>query len=152
MNENEKWAYSRCMDLCSKSEKCISEILKKLEQWEIAPDKANKIIVQLVDEKFIDEKRFALYYARDKFRFNQWGKVKIAFMLKGKEISAEHIQRALDQIDEQEYDEMLLGMLTEKARKTKFLNDYDKKGKLTRFAQSRGFEYNLILKALHFIK
>jgi len=152
MNEKEKWAYSRCMELCSKSEKCISDIQKKLKDWEIEPEEAQKIIDQLVKDKFIDEKRFAQYYSRDKFRFNQWGKVKIAYMLNSKKLSPEYIQNAIDQIDEEDYKQMLLILLTEKVRKAKFINEYDKKGKLTRFALSHGFEYDLISKTLQSLK
>ena len=152
MNEKEKWADSRCMELCSKSEKCISDIQKKLKDWEIEPEEAQKIIDQLVKDKFIDEKRFAQYYSRDKFRFNQWGKVKIAYMLNSKKLSPEYIQNAIDQIDEEDYKQMLLILLTEKVRKAKFINEYDKKGKLTRFALSHGFEYDLISKTLQSLK
>jgi len=38
--------------------------------------------------------------------------------------------------------------LKDKAKKTKFINEYDKKGKLVRFAQSKGFEFEVINIAL----
>jgi len=65
-------------------------------------------------------------------------------MLKGKQLPPELIAEALNNIDEEAYIEQLERMLTEKARKTKFSDAYDRKAKLMRFAQSRGFEYEAI--------
>lgn len=137
-------ALSKAMALCSKSEKCISEIKQKLYDWNVEPSDKQKIIDHLVSERFIDESRFVNYYVRDKFKFNQWGKVKIGFMLKGKQLPPDLIAEALNNIDEEAYIEQLERMLAEKARKTKFTDAYDRKAKLTRFAQSRGFEYEAI--------
>jgi regulatory protein len=137
-------ALSKAMALCSKSEKCISEIKQKLFDWGVEPSDKQKIIDYLVRERFIDESRFVNYYVRDKFKFNQWGKVKIGFMLKGKQLPPDLIAEALNNIDEEAYIEQLERMLAEKARKTKFTDAYDRKAKLTRFAQSRGFEYEAI--------
>ncbi len=137
-------ALSKAMALCSKSEKCISEIKQKLYDWGVEPDDKQKIIDYLVSERFIDESRFVNYYVRDKFKFNQWGKVKIGFMLKAKQLPPDLIAEALNNIDEETYIEQLERMLTEKARKTKLTDAYDRKAKLIRFAQSRGFEYEAI--------
>jgi regulatory protein len=141
-------ALSKAMSICSKAEKCISEIQEKLRDWDVAPTDAQKVIETLINERFIDEERFALFFVRDKFKFNQWGKVKIAFMLKSKRFPADLIQQSLDDIDDDEYQELLEKLLREKARKTKFVNEYDKKAKLYRFAQSRGFENETIGMAL----
>jgi regulatory protein len=135
---------SKAMAICSKAEKCVSDIQKKLDDWDVEPADAKKIIKTLIEEKFIDETRYACYFVRDKFRFNKWGKIKIAYMLKIKKLASEIIQNALDEIGEEVYMEALSGMLHEKARKTRFVNEYDKKAKLYRFAQSRGFENEAI--------
>ncbi|MFA9390768.1 MAG: regulatory protein RecX [Prolixibacteraceae bacterium] len=148
MNSKEKRALSKCMAICSKAEKCVSEIQKKLDVWEIESSGAQEIIDQLIKEKFIDESRFARYYTRDKYRFNHWGKIKIAFQLKMKAIPKSTIDEALGEIDEEEYQNILTKLLQDKARKTKFESEYERNGKLVRFAQGRGFEYELISKLL----
>lgn len=124
---------------------------ERLRQWEVAESEINIILHELVQQKFIDEKRFAHFYARDKFRFNRWGKIKIAFMLKAKKIPQDIIDSALSEIDPEQYLDTIKKLLTEKARKTKFVNEFDKKGKLTRFARGRGFEFELINKVLESI-
>jgi regulatory protein len=141
-------ALSKAMAICSKAEKCISDIQTKLNEWGVEPTDAQKIIKTLIAEKFIDEERYTRYFVRDKFRFNQWGKVKIVFMLKSKKIPAALIDEALQEINDETYLEMLVKLLKDKAMKTRFVNEYDKKGKLIRFAQSKGFEFEMINEAL----
>ncbi|ADQ79518.1 regulatory protein RecX [Paludibacter propionicigenes WB4] len=129
---------------CSISEHCISEVEDKLNAWCIECDDKVKIINRLIDEDFINEKRYCAYFVKDKFRFNKWGKVKISYALKQKGLSDELINSALQTIDEGEYDEMLAALLKTKLTGLKYEFEYEKQGKLFRFAQSRGFESNVI--------
>lgn len=141
-------ALAKAMQICSKTEKCVADIEQKLEAWGVSRSDSQAIIQNLKNEKFIDENRYASYFANDKFRFNQWGRIKIAYMLKSKKIPVESIENALTQIDEKKYIDTLRKILEEKARKTKFINEFDKKGKLMRYAQGKGFEFDLINQAL----
>jgi len=129
---------------CSISEHCISEVEDKLNAWCIECDDKAKIINRLIDEDFINEKRYCAYFVKDKFRFNKWGKVKISYALKQKGLSDELINAALQTIDEGEYDEMLAALLKTKLTGLKYEFEYEKQGKLFRFAQSRGFESDVI--------
>ena len=135
---------------CSVSERCISEVDEKLQKLEVTDTDRKKIIKQLVKNDFINEQRYAQAFAKDKFRFNKWGKMKISFALKGKGIDSEQISNALALIDEGEYEEMLSSILKTKLAGLKYNSEYEKRGKLFRFAQSRGFESNAIQKSLNF--
>lgn len=144
----EKEALSKCMAICSKAEKCVSDIQKKLDNWDVPEQLAARIVDELISQKFIDEDRFTKFYVRDKFRFNQWGKIKISFMLKSKGIHQNQIDDGLAEIGDQEYLETLQNLIQAKLKKIKFKDEYDKKSKLIRFAQSRGFEYDAISKVV----
>ena len=133
---------------CSISEHCVSEVEEKLNAWCIECDDKAKIINRLIDEDFINEKRYCVYFVKDKFRFNKWGKIKISYALKQKRLSNELINMALGTIDEGEYDEMLAALLKTKLAVLKYEFEYEKQGKLFRFAQSRGFENNVIERVL----
>jgi len=133
---------------CSISEHCVSEVEEKLNAWCIECDDKAKIINRLIDEDFINEKRYCVYFVKDKFRFNKWGKIKISYALKQKGLSNELINMALGTIDEGEYDEMLAALLKTKLAVLKYEFEYEKQGKLFRFAQSRGFENNVIERVL----
>jgi regulatory protein len=129
---------------CSISEHCVSEVEEKLTAWGVSIADKQKIIERLISEDFINEKRFCTYFVRDKFRFNKWGKIKISYALKQKGLDNELINSALSTIDEGEYQEMLASILKTKLVGLKFEFEYEKQGKLFRFAQSRGFESNVI--------
>ena len=136
---------------CSISEHCISEVEEKLSAWGVSVTDKQKIIDRLISEDFINEKRFCIYFVKDKFRFNKWGKIKISYILKQKGLSNELINKALETIDDGEYEEMLASILKTKLAGLKYEYEYEKQGKLFRFAQSRGFESNIIDRALRTI-
>ena len=73
-------------------------------------------------------------------------------MLKSKKVPAALVGEALRGIDDEAYLDLLVKLLEDKSKKTKFVNEYDRKGKLVRFAQSRGFEFDTIEKALAELK
>lgn len=143
-----KAALSRAMALCSKSEYCISDIQAKLNKWGIGEKEAGKIISALVKEKFLDEKRYAGFFVHDKFKFNKWGRIKIAAHLKMKNIPSEIIMEALESIDNEQYIDVLKDLLTEHRRHIKAKNQYDLKGKLLRYGQSKGYENGLLFDLL----
>lgn len=145
LNDEQRQAFSKAAALCSRAEKSPGAIQKKLGQWGLSPEDAEPVMQLLFQQKFLDEERFACSYVRDKFRFNQWGRVKIAFHLKAEGISGSMVQLALAEIDEDAYRAMLKDLLADKIRKTKAANQYDLKAKIFRFGQSRGFEQDLIL-------
>jgi len=142
-------ALSKAMALCSKSEYCINDIRTRISSWGVEGKDAEKIITVLVKEKFIDEKRFAGFFVRDKFKFNKWGKVKIAAHLRMKKISHETIEEALNTIDNEQYMAVLKGLITEHRRHIKAKNQFDLKGKLLRYGQSKGFENRLLFDLLN---
>ena len=47
-------ALSRLQRLCSRAEKCIADVRRKLLEWEFAPGEASKIIAQLQAGGFVD--------------------------------------------------------------------------------------------------
>ncbi|MDX9883144.1 MAG: regulatory protein RecX [Prolixibacteraceae bacterium] len=140
--------YSRAASLCSRAEKCSSEIRERLAGWGANEEIAEEILKKLVVERFIDDVRYSVSFVKDKFRFNKWGRIKIAYMLRQKNISSEIIARALTEIDENAYRETLKKLLQGKAKKTTAKNQYDQKAKLLRFAQSHGFEGDLACRVL----
>jgi regulatory protein len=136
---------------CSISEHCVSEVEEKLNAWCISCDDKSQIINHLIKEDFINEKRYCNYFVKDKFRFNKWGKIKISYALKQKGLSNDLINQALATIDEGEYQEMLASILKTKLSGLKYEYEYEKQGKLFRFAQSRGFENNVIERSIRSI-
>lgn len=146
--ELNKSALNKAMALCSKREYCREEIRQKLISWEVSNPDCEKLLDNLTAERFIDESRYANAFTRDKFRYNKWGKVKIASQLKLKRIPHEVIRESLDGIDYDTYVQLLKDLLAAQKKRVKANNDYELKGKLMRFALSKGFESSLIYEIL----
>ncbi|MBP8783717.1 MAG: RecX family transcriptional regulator [Paludibacter sp.] len=137
---------------CSISEHCISDVEDKLTAWGMSEDKKHKIIDKLIEDDFINEKRYCIAFTKDKFHFNKWGKIKISYSLKQKGLDSKLIDMALKTIDEGEYEEMLAVLLKNKLKTIKWEYEYEKMGKLFNFAQSRGFESNVIDRVIRTLK
>lgn len=102
--------------------------------------KGDRIVSRLLQERFIDESRFARYFVNDKLRFNKWGRVKINYEMQRKGIPSSIRSEALEGIDEQEYRSILLSLLKSKKKVTRGKDDREVYAKLLRFAAGRGFE------------
>lgn len=143
-----KKALSKAMYLCSKAEKCKSDIQKKLYDWKAKPEHHTKIIEELEKQQFIDEHRYANFFVKDKIKFNKWGKIKIRAGLLQKQIPNRIIDEAVSKIEQEEYLEMLKNVINQKRIQIKETDTFKQKTKLLQFAASRGFETNIILRLL----
>ncbi len=143
-----KEALSRAAAYCSRQERCVDDVVRKLQGWGVDEVEYGAIIEWLLSEKFIDEERYTTFYVRDKFKFNGWGKVKIRWNLKQKKIKGATLENALETIDDHAYTEKLQQLLESKLKQTEGKDRYKTKAALIRFAQSRGFEPDLIFPAV----
>ncbi|MBN2213893.1 MAG: RecX family transcriptional regulator [Bacteroidales bacterium] len=149
MTENE--ALSRLQKICSQQEKCLFDINRKLTDWKIPVNQAAHILEKLKNDNFIDEIRYSKSFVKDKFRFNEWGKIRLAYTLRQKKIDERIIQDALAEIDETEYISSVIKLLEKKRKTLKDRNKNILKAKLIKFLQSKGFEFSVIQQALYTI-
>jgi regulatory protein len=144
-------AYRKAADYCAIQDRCISEIKLKFISWHIDKSFNGKIISKLLDEGFIDEKRFAINYAGGKFRIKGWGRIKIAAGLRARNIPAPLIQQAFFSFQMEEYS-LFLARLLEKKLLQLGGDTAGNRQKAAFFAVSRGFEPGLIATQLHDIE
>ena len=128
---------------------CLSEVWKKLDTTDLTQQEKERIVHRLLDEGYVDEARYARAFVRDKFRFNDWGRMKIAQGLRAKQISEAAIRNALTEIDDDDYRRALRKALQAKQRTLREGNEYERNGKLIRFALGRGFEMAVVLQELN---
>ena len=102
------------------------------------------LLERLVNEKYIDEARYAEAFVSDKFRFDHWGRIKIGHALRQKGIADSLISEALEHIDEDEYRTLLTDFIESKRRTTKGDTPYAINQKIARAAITRGFEPHLV--------
>ncbi len=144
-------ALKRAAALCGNREVCSSHIRTKLQSWKVSDKDASRIVDRLIQEKFLDDRRFAATYVRDKYRLNGWGKIKLSQLLRQKGIPDAIIREALDQIDPDHYYQTCERLISEKSATMKEPNLYKRKGKLFRYAAQRGFESDLIHRILSYL-
>ena len=126
---------------CSRREYCTSDVLKKAEKaLEGDKEKAMQVVATLVEEKFVDDLRYASAYAREKSAISGWGEVKIRYMLSAKGIARDVIAQALAEVDPNRADSRLIKLLENKYRTLR--EDPQCKLKLLLFALGRGYSYD----------
>ncbi len=144
-----KQAIVKAARLCSKGEKCTDDIREKLLQWGIEKQNISSIIEQLKKERFINDERYALLFAQSKVRQNKWGKIKIAYAMKQKNLPEDVINKSLKRIDDQEYKDILANVLQKKFHSLQDVEDaYTIKNKLIQYALNKGFENNIVHEAI----
>ena len=129
---------------CAYQERSVKEVTDKLKTFEISEKEREEIIHYLIDNKFVNDERFARAFVRGKINQSGWGVNKIRFHLIQKGVSKEIIDEALQSFDEEVYLRRLIEVLTTKAKTVKAANDFDRNRKLAAYAMQKGFEAPLV--------
>ena len=142
--KTEQEAYQQLAALCAQAEHCEWEMREKMDHWEIDEMVQNRILQHLIKERYVDDERYARAFVKDKVRYNKWGRRKVEQALWQKHISEDIRQQVLDEVDNEEYLEVLRPLLKQKRKTIKAQNDYELSQKLMRFALGRGFTFDII--------
>lgn len=137
-------ALLRLQRYCVYQDRCHSEVEDKLREIGIYGESADEIVIELINENFLNEERFARSYARGKFRLKKWGRMKIQQNLKMKKVSKYCIKKGMLEIEEPEYMEVLEKILIKKLGEYKAPNFYQKKQKAGKYAIIKGYESSLV--------
>lgn len=141
-------AFEKLTTFCAYQDRCSWEIRRKLYEKGIKDEPAEKIIAELVKEEFVNEERYAIAFARGKFRLKKWGRNRIRMELKMREISEALIRKGLAEIDPEEYYDTLLSQSEKKWRSTHESDSFKKKYKVTQYMIMKGFEMDLVKEAI----
>ena len=133
---------------CAYQERCVKDVRDKLKTFEISEEEKTKILEYLLDNRFVNDERFAKSFVRGKINQSGWGVNKIRFHLVQKGIAKEIIDEALSQTDEEVYRQRLIDILQTKVKTVKADSDFEKKRKLSAYAMQKGFESALVWEIL----
>ena len=133
---------------CAYQERCVKEVRDKLKTFDIAEEDKTKILDYLLDNRFVNDERYANAFVRGKVNQSGWGINKIRFHLIQKGIDKDTIEEALGQTDEEAYRQRLIDILKTKSKTVKAENDFEKKRKLATYAMQKGFEGSLVWETL----
>jgi regulatory protein len=147
---NDEQALERMKNYCAYQERCHAEIKNKLISLGVYGDRIEQITSDLIAENFLNETRFAQTYARSKFNYNSWGRIKISNSLRMKQVSSYNINLALKEINEEIYCKVLDKLIEEKSIQLKDKMNW--KTNLYQQLLSKGYEQNLIRDRLEKMK
>lgn len=144
---DEKKILDRLQRQCSKAEYCSSDIFRKaLKALDGDREAAARTLTSLLGDRYVDDRRYASAFAREKSSLQGWGAVKIRFQLRSKGIGEDDIAAALSDIDRDKASSKLMRLLAEKDRSLG--SDPQRKLKLLKFALGRGYSYDEVAEAV----
>ena len=143
MTEREKQVYDALSAQCARREYCVSDIRRKaLERLEFDAAAADAVVASLVADGYVDDRRYAAAFARDKSALSGWGPVKIRSALLARGVDRAVVLESLEEIDPERAASRLEKVLETKWRSLR--DDPQGRLKLIRFALSRGYDYEPI--------
>ena len=133
---------------CAYQERCVKDVRDKLKAFDIPEEEKQKILAYLLDNRFVDDERFAKAFVRGKINQSGWGINKIRFHLVQKGIAKDIVDETLGQTDEEVYRQKLIDILKTKSKTLRAATDFEKKRKLAAYAMQKGFEAILVWEVL----
>ena len=143
-----KEAKERAGRFCAFRERSPNEVIEKIRSWGLSLVESEDIVADLMKLNYIDEQRFANAYCHDKFEFNSWGKQKIRMAIYPHKIAHHIVERALDRINPETYEERLLGLARSKWDRLSSDEALKRKQKTVNYLANKGFEAELIWNAI----
>jgi regulatory protein len=141
-------ALQKLKHYCAYQERSHNEVREKLYSLGVWKKDHDHIIANLIEQDYLNEERFAIAFAGGKFRIKQWGRVKIKHELKQKGVGEYSIKKAMKQISEEDYWAVLKKLADEKYMSLKSEQYLIRKKKTMDYLVQRGFEIELIKKAI----
>lgn len=147
-------ALERLQSLCSRSEQCESDLIKKMINWGIPSCDRKEIIENLKENRFLNNSRYARSFALDKARFAVWGPNKIRLELIKRRIHSNDIKSALENIGQDIWKEGLTKCARNKAKNLDLIGEegWNNSQKLYKYLISRGFPGGVSSKMVNLLK
>ncbi len=141
-------ALSQLMRLAARAEKCEGDARRLMRGWGVPSADAERVLQKLVADRFIDNRRYAEAFVREKVRLSGWGEFKIRQALQRKEIPQEVIDEVLGEIDRDRLKDRLTDKLRHKAKTIRATTPADFRAKLMRYGLSLGFDFETVREAV----
>jgi regulatory protein len=122
--------------------------MRKMQQWQIEKAEQQKILQQLINQKFIDDARYAKNFARTQSQTGKWGMQKIKAYLQQQRLSNEIIAQALQETDAEKESVILEQLVRKKLPHIKAQSTVERAAKLLRFALGKGYQYTTAVQVI----
>ncbi len=141
-------ALQKARQYCGYQERCHQEVKDRLYSFGLRKQDVENAIATLIEENYLNEERFAIQFAGGHFRLKQWGKVKIRYELKQRQVGDYCIKQGLASIGDEDYLKTLEKLATEKWMALKGETGFARRGKLQEYLIRRGYEQDRIQAAI----
>lgn len=143
-------ALQSLMRLCARAERSSGDALRLMRRWGVADADAQRVVARLIAERFIDDRRYAECFVREKINLSGWGAYKIKMSLRQKGVSQQIIEEVVEPMfGEVDMSKRLEALLLRKLPTIKAKSNYDARAKLIRFGASRGFELDMVIECVN---
>ena len=142
----------RLMRYCTYQERCSRDVELKLRGWKVPGREVAKMIAMLKEEGLIDDQRFANAFVRGKFRVNRWGRNRITYELRARQLPEPVISNALKEIYEEQYLDVIRTLIIKKSGEINPGKTLNKREKIINFVVGKGFELDLVLRMMQEFK
>ena len=143
-----KEATAKLMRYCAYQERSHYEVEQRLKKYKLTAVERQEVISNLIKDNFLNEERFALAFATDKFRLQKWGRIRISRELKSKQVSEYLINKALNTIDQNLYLTHFEELFEKRLNSIKESDPFKRKRKIADYLFRRGYESELIYERL----
>ena len=142
-------ALTSLMRLCARAERSSGDALRLMQNWGVNKNEQQEVLQRLIKERFIDDRRYAEAFVREKCNLSAWGRYKIQSALKCKGIASDIIAEALAKLNPTDNKQRLQKKLQTKIKHIKYDTEYQLKTKLIRYALSLGFEMDDVMDSVN---
>ena len=142
-------ALQKLKHFCGYQERCHREVQEKLYSLGIRKTDHDEILANLIEENYLNEERFAIQFAGGRYRIKNWGRKKIMYALREKQVNDYCIKKALQQIDETEYEEKITDLARKRYDSLKAEQHLVRKKKTIDYLLLKGYEHPLVTQAVN---
>jgi regulatory protein len=142
-------ALQKARHYCGYQERSHAEVKEKLYSFGLRKQEVEETLSKLIEDDYLNEERYARQFAGGHFRMKHWGRVKITYELKQKQVSEYCIRKALKEIDEDDYLKTLDKLAADKWHSLRTeTNLFSKMRKTQDYLLQKGYESGLIKQAI----
>lgn len=138
-------ALASLMRLCARAERSSGDAMRLMNTWGVPREERDGVLQRLIRDRFIDDRRYAEAFVREKTNLSAWGMYKIRAALRRKGITDDLIAEALRSVPSAQSTERLEERLARKMRSVKYDNTYQLKTKLIRHGMSLGYAMDEVM-------
>ena len=123
----------RIRHYCAVMDRCQFQVITKLKSYGVSDSLADEILIELIQNKYLDEERFARSFCSGKFKIKRWGRKKIAFELSKLKVPKSCISLAMLEIDDADYKDIIKYLANKKMALLKDKNIFVRKKKVVNY-------------------